>query len=114
VAGTRNAVEPRQLDVEHVTVEKQQRLQRLVLCRGADCAFDREMRQKLLHLASAELARVPSLVEGDITPQPLQVRLLGTQRQMTRAHALARDGEQALRPVDGQLRIMHLRHAHNL
>jgi hypothetical protein len=105
-AGTRDVTEPRQLDVEHVAVEEEQRLQCLVLRRGADPALDCEVRQELLDLAGTEPARMPVPMKDDITPQPLQVGLLGPQRQMTRAHALARDRDKTLRPVNGRLRLV--------
>jgi hypothetical protein len=53
------------------------------------------MRQELLDLGRAELARVPPLMEDHVTPDPLQVCLLAAQRQVPRAHFLARHREQA-------------------
>ena len=99
-ACARQPLEPRQLDVEHLAVEEQQRLQRLVLCGGAHPALDGEIREKALHLGGCELAGMAAIVKSDITPHPLQVRLLRAQRQVTRAHALTHDREQPLRPLN--------------
>jgi len=51
-------------------------------------------------LRGAEGARMPAVVKGDITLEPLEVRLLGTPCQVTRTHALARQGQagRATRP----------------
>jgi hypothetical protein len=61
--------------------------------------MDREMRQELLELRGTELFGVPPTVEVDITLQPLQIRLLGAQREMARAHALARKRQELRGPV---------------
>jgi len=87
--------QPGQIDFQHVPVQEQQCLQRLVLRGRAHLAVHREMRQELLDLGRAELARVPPLMEDHVTPDPLQVRLLAAQRQVPRAHFLARHREQA-------------------
>jgi len=92
----RDAVEPRQLHVEHVAVDEQQRLQCLVLRGAAHLALHREVREELLDRGCAELARMAAM-KGDITLEPLQIRLLGTQCQVPRAHTLACQGEQPRR-----------------
>jgi hypothetical protein len=53
----------------------------------------RQVRQEPLDFTRGELMRIPAIVKVDITLQPLQVGLLRAQRQMARAHALARHGE---------------------
>jgi hypothetical protein len=57
------------------------------------------MRQELLELGRAELFGVSPAVEVDITLQPLEIRLLGAQREMARAHALARKRQELRGPV---------------
>jgi hypothetical protein len=60
------------------------------------------------------LARMPTMMKRDITPQPLQVNLLRSQGEVTRAHLVARNGKQSgsrshgcsfayLRPADAGL-----------
>src|SRR5207253_1771507 len=97
--GARDVVEPRELDPEHVAVEEEQRLQRLVLRGGAHLAVHREVGQESLDCGRAELTRVPALVKTDVTPHPLQISLLSAQREVARAHPLARDREQARHSV---------------
>jgi hypothetical protein len=48
----------------------------------------------LLDSIRTGLARMPPVMKVDITLQPLEVRLLGAQCEMARAHALARHDEE--------------------
>jgi hypothetical protein len=58
-------------------------------------ALHREVREELLDLARTECSRIPAIMKADVALQPLQVRLLVAQREMARAHALARQGEKS-------------------
>jgi hypothetical protein len=53
------------------------------------------MGQELLNFRSAELARVPTIVERKVTPKPLQVSVLCSQGKMPGAHSFPRHREQA-------------------
>ncbi len=97
-----------------MAVEEEQRLQRLVLRGGAHLAVHREVGQELLDCGRAELARVSALVKSDVTPRPLQVRLLSAQRKVARAHPLARDREQAGHSVHGLSGLVEGRHGAHL
>ena len=55
-AGANDVLEPRQLDLEYVAVQEQDRRQRLVLRRGRNPPFDREVRQEALDLGRRHLA----------------------------------------------------------
>ena len=51
------------------------------------------MGEEPLDLERAQLAGIAAAMKGDITLQPLQVSLLGPQRQVASSHALAGDRE---------------------
>jgi hypothetical protein len=51
------------------------------------------MRQEALDLLRPELPGRAAAVKGGVAAHPLQVGLLGTQRQVARAHALAGRGQ---------------------
>src|SRR5207247_11361571 len=83
-------VERRQLLTERVSVEEQDRRQRLVLRRGRDAIARRQRAEECRHLLGAELGRVPpasELVEPD---HPAEVGLLGARAEPPRAHRGAR------------------------
>ena len=83
-------VEPRQLLTEHVSVEEQDRRQRLVLRRGRDAIARRQGAEKCRHLLGAKCGGVSAareLVEPD---HPAEVGLLGTRAEPAQAHRLAR------------------------
>src|SRR5437667_3856782 len=108
--GARDVVEPRELDLEHLAVEEEQRLQGLVLRGGAHLAVHREVGQELLDCGRAELTRVSAPVKADVTPHPLQISLLSAQREVARAHPLARDLEQAGHSILGRSGLAEGRH----
>jgi hypothetical protein len=54
----------------------------------------RQMGEELLEPGCAERARVAAAMKFEVAPEPLQVRLLGPQCEVARAHALARERQQ--------------------
>jgi hypothetical protein len=73
--GTHDAVEPRQVDRQHVTVEEQERAQRLVLGRGGHPALDRERVEDAGDLGSTQLGRMTLAMEEDVPVDPGDVGL---------------------------------------
>jgi hypothetical protein len=58
---------------ENMTVEKQQRAQRLVLSRGADTSNFGEVREERRHFHLGKIARVPLPVKEDEAADPPHV-----------------------------------------
>lgn len=67
-----HVIEPRQLHPEHLTIQEEQRLQRLIPSRGTDLAVHRQMSQELLDFGSTHLPRRAATVKPDITSDPVQ------------------------------------------
>src|SRR5205823_1042170 len=57
-----------------------------------------------------ELTRVPAPVKADVTAHPLQIRLLSAQREVARAHPLARDRKEARHSILGRSGLAEGRH----
>jgi hypothetical protein len=55
----------------------------------------REVREELLDLARTERTSIPAIMKSEVALQPLEVCLLRAQREMARAHALARRGDES-------------------
>jgi len=87
--GAGDAVEPRQLDAEHLASEEQQRGQRLVLGGRADLAIHREAGEEGLDLGRAHLARMPAPVKAYESADPPDLGLLRAQTMVLEAQALA-------------------------
>src|ERR1700730_3083831 len=90
-----DAIEPRELHLQHVLVEEQEGAQRLILRRGGDLPIDRQGREELRHLGCAHLRGMPFVVEEDEAPDPGDVRLLGAAAHMAGAQGLADTVEEA-------------------
>jgi hypothetical protein len=56
--GRLDIIEPRQLDTQHLTIEKKQCALGLILRRGGHLPRHRKMRQKLAHLCRTEIPRM--------------------------------------------------------
>jgi len=61
-----------------LAVEEQEGTEGLVLYRGSDVFFDREVGEKAFDLGSAHLGRMAHVVEIDVALDPADVGLLGT------------------------------------
>jgi hypothetical protein len=75
--GTDHRRQPRQVDLEHVAIEEQDRCQRLVLRRRGNLAGYSERGQKLLDFRRSHRSRMTAVVEPDEATNPVQVCLLG-------------------------------------
>ena len=69
---------PGQFDSEHITIEEQQRRQRLVLGRSRYVPFRRQRGQERLDLTRAHILGVAFAVVEDVTFDPLGVGFFGT------------------------------------
>ena len=87
--GAHDAVEPRQVHLQHVLVQEQEGAQRLVLGRGGDVPVDRQEREELRDFQRARLGRVPLAVEHDVAAYPRDVGFFGAAAVMARADGLA-------------------------
>jgi hypothetical protein len=81
-----DAVQPGQLDFQHLAVEEQQRGLGLVLGRCRHVAHDREVGEKGLDLDRPHLARVALAKMSDKSFNPVQICLLGTQAVVQEAY----------------------------
>ncbi len=70
-------IQPGQLHGKHLTVQKQQNDFRLILSRSRHFAVDRQMRQKLLHLANTQVTRMTLAKIQTIAFNPLRIGLFG-------------------------------------
>jgi hypothetical protein len=92
--GADHVFEPAQLDAQHLAVEKEQGAEGLVLRRGAGVALHREGGEEVGHLLFAHLPRVALVVEEDVAPDPVAVRLLGAAAQVADADRLVELSEE--------------------
>ena len=74
--GLLDAVEPRELDAEHLLVEEQQRALGLVLGRCGNPVAHRQRGQERLDFRRAESGRVALAMENDEASNPVAIRLL--------------------------------------
>lgn len=89
-----DAVEPRQLDLQNLLVQKQQCGQRLVLRRRRHLAVHRQVREERLDLGGRHVSGMALVVKQDESPYPEQVLLLGAIAVMQRAQLVAHLFEQ--------------------
>src|SRR2546428_3731778 len=71
-----DAVEPWEIELQHVTVQEEQRAQRLVLGRGGHLALDRERAQEPGDLCRAHFDWMALAVEDDVSADPRDVGVL--------------------------------------
>ncbi len=76
ILGPHDVVEPRQLLLENLAIEEEQRAQRLVLRGRGDIAVDGQIAQEARDLGGAHLGRMALAVEDDVAPDPSDVGLL--------------------------------------
>jgi hypothetical protein len=97
--------------LQHLAVEKQERIERLVLRAGRNTALRRQIAQKLFDLRGAHSARVPHPVKQDETPCPLHVAILGAAGIMPHTQQQAQLIEHARRPRPGEFAQSGAHHA---
>ena len=93
--GPANFAQPRQVDPQHLLVEKQQGRQGLLVRGGGHLSFVGQMRKKALDLCRAHLSWVPRAVEMDKRLDPIDVSLFGTPTVVKVAHTFAQLVQQA-------------------
>ena len=77
-----NVVKPRQLDAQHLLVQKQNRTLGLILRRRRHIARARQVAQKPFHMTSGQGSRVLLAKINDVTFNPINLGLPGAQRVM--------------------------------
>lgn len=95
--GALDVFEPRQLDVEHLLVEEEQRALRLVLRRSGNVPRDRKMGQERFDFGRTGRRRVALVVEPDEASNPVDVRLLSAEAVVLQPNLVPHAGEQARR-----------------
>jgi hypothetical protein len=83
LAGANDVHELPDLAVEEVAVEKQQRAQCLVLGRGADVAFNRQVCQEGVDLGLRQLRGMTQVVKADEAARPHHTGLFGSPAVVT-------------------------------
>jgi hypothetical protein len=81
--------EPRQVDAEHLLVEKQKRGERLLMGRRGDVALGDEVGEECLDLDCAERQRMTLAVIDDEPSRPIHVRTFSAHAVVLVADAIA-------------------------
>jgi hypothetical protein len=81
-----NVVNPAHLELEHVTIEKEQGAERLILRRGAHMMLYSERGQKVFNLLFAQLGRVAFAMKENETLHPMYVGVFGPQTVVAEAN----------------------------
>src|SRR5437763_4124295 len=89
LARPQRAVEPPQLFLEKLLIQKQQRAEGLVLRRRRYFPLYCQVTEKLNDLFFAELARMPFTMKQNETANPIHIRLLSAPAVASRAHKSA-------------------------
>ena len=71
--GPDDVIEPAEVMVQDVFIQKHEGTQRLVLRRGGDLMGHGEVREKLLHLDGPHRLWMPFVMEQDELPDPLHI-----------------------------------------
>src|ERR1700733_15698952 len=90
---TRHVLEPGQLHIEHVAIKKEQSLQRLILSSRTDLGVNRQMTQEGLDLRRPHVTRMPAAMKLHIAPNPVQIGLFRSKRQMASTNLFPHDLE---------------------
>ena len=88
-------VQPGDVLLEDLAVEKEERAEGLVLRRCRDLPIDGQRRQKVRELRRSHLGRMALAVEEDVAADPGDIRLLGATAIVPDADGLADAVEQA-------------------
>jgi hypothetical protein len=83
-------VHPRQLDVEHLSIQEEQRRQSLILSGRSDVPIDDQRREECFDLGAAEIAGVAAVVGANEPDDPPDIRHFGAPRH-TKASAARPD-----------------------
>jgi hypothetical protein len=96
-------VEPGQLDAQHLLIEEQQGVERLVLRAGRDVVVGRQVGQEAFDFRCAHRVRVAQAVEANEAFGPGGVAVLGAGRELAHATGPPEPVEEAGRLGAGQL-----------
>jgi hypothetical protein len=91
---TGHIFEPWQINIEYLTIQKQERLQCLVLSRGTDFRVDGKVTQEFFHALMPQPTRMLPIMEVNVAPNPMQIDLFRTIGKMPGAHFLLRHLQQ--------------------
>ena len=94
--GSDDPLQQADVPFEHMLVEEQQRMKRLVLRGGADAALHGKVGKELFDFRFAHLVGVADMVKEDVTLDPTDVRCFGAAAVMTHANGCL-DSVQQLR-----------------
>lgn len=86
-----------QLDARMMLVQENQRIQRGSLRTHGTMPLHREIAEKKRYMFTAELTRMPPLVETDIAKHPMQVGFLGRVTQTAIANRFPEQSNKAIR-----------------
>jgi len=87
--GALNAVHPRQINLEHFTIQKQNGIECLILRGSRDISAHCQVREKCRNLDRTHVTWVALVVEKYKTPRPTEVTLLGADAVMLKANCVA-------------------------
>src|SRR5262245_16668296 len=105
---SRHMLDRSDVEAEYLFVQKQHRAQRLILRRRADLFVDGEPREKRDKLGCAHCRRVLFLMKENVSPNPVDVRLLGPAAVVPQAHSGAHAVEELRRrPAFRKRRARH-------
>ncbi len=105
---SRHMLDRSDVEAEYLFVQKQHRAQRLILRRRADLFVDGEPREKRDKLGCAHCRRVLFLMKEDVSPNPVDVRLLGPAAVVPQAHSGSHAVEELRRrPAFRKVRARH-------
>jgi hypothetical protein len=105
-ASARNVVDGADLDAHYFAIQEQERAERLILRRCADATLRREPGEKAGNLGRAHVRRMPLPMKDDVSPNPVDVRALGSATVMFRTDRPTNTVEQLRRTtrIDGRRR----------
>jgi len=104
------AVEPGQFDLEHLSVEEEDRSQRLVLRGRGHVTINGKVRQEILDLRAAKFRRVSLVMEKNVATGPEQILLLSAVAVVQRPQLVADLVEEARFRVHAASAPMQLTH----
>src|SRR5438045_5575934 len=94
-----DAGDPRQGNLQRALVEKRDRGECEILCRGGHAFLDYQMREEHSDLVHSHVLRMAPVVESDIPHNPRDIRLLGATAVVQLAEPPPNDRQQAKSPL---------------
>jgi hypothetical protein len=94
MAFSNNLIQPGQLDMQHIAVQKQQRGLGLILGGRCDLSFHRQIAQEALNFIGSHILGVALVVEQDETTCPFDISFLSADTVVTHTNLCAHPVEQ--------------------